>query len=157
MKFPCIYRYRTHPHIYPLVETIISALGDNLMLNLRLCIAAAIRHSVLKFEHTHLCSKGCKYLSLHCCKCNSFGCIAAIRCGNACHGPHNDRVYSGSEHRQFNSPRLVKREADFPNHGGRWLAKTNYDALMARHTIENSPKKGYMCIYSYTMNTYIRP
>ena len=37
------------------------------------------------------------------------------RPGNACHGPHSDSVYSGSEHRQFNSPRLVKREAGFPN------------------------------------------
>ena len=46
---------------------------------------------------------------------NSLGCIAAIRCGNACHGPHSNSVYSGSEHRQFNSPRLVKREAGFPN------------------------------------------
>ena len=63
----------------------------------------------------HLCGKGYKYFSPHCCKCNSYGCIAAIRCGNACHGPHSDSVYSGSEHRQFNSPRLVKREAGFPN------------------------------------------
>ena len=23
---------------------------------------------------------------------------ARIRCGNACHGPHSDSVYSGSEH-----------------------------------------------------------
>ena len=44
-----------------------------------------------------------------------FGCTAAIRCGNACHGPHSDILYSGSEHSQFNSPRLVKREAGFPN------------------------------------------
>ena len=28
---------------------------------------------------------------------------------------HSDSVYSGSEHRQFNSPMLVKREAGFPN------------------------------------------
>ena len=63
----------------------------------------------------HLCGKGYKYFSPHCCKCNSFGCIAAIRCDNTCHGPHSDSVYSGSEHRQFNSPRLVKREAGFPN------------------------------------------
>ena len=28
---------------------------------------------------------------------------------------HSDSVYSGSERRQFNSPRLVKREAGFPN------------------------------------------
>ena len=34
---------------------------------------------------------------------------------NACRGLHSDSLYSGSEHRQFNSPRLVKREAGFPN------------------------------------------
>ena len=85
------------------------------MCNLRLCNAATIRYSLLKFGHMHLCGKDYKYFSPHCCKCNSFGCIAAIRCVNACHGPHSDSVYSGSEHRQFNSPRLVKREAGFPN------------------------------------------
>ena len=84
------------------------------MFNLRLCNEATIRYSLLKFGYMHLCGKGYKYFSPHCCKCNSFGCIAAIRCGNACHGPHSDSVYSGSEHRQFNSPRLVKREAGFP-------------------------------------------
>ena len=85
------------------------------MFNLRLCNAATIRYSLLKFGHMHLCGKDYKYFSPHCCKYNSFGCIAAIRCVNACHGPHSDSVYSGSEHRQFNSPRLVKREAGFPN------------------------------------------
>ena len=85
------------------------------MFNLRLCNAATIRYSLLKFGHMHLCGKDYKYFSPHCCKCNSLGCIAAIRCVNACHGPHSDSVYSGSEHRQFNSPRLVKREAGFPN------------------------------------------
>ena len=85
------------------------------MFNLCLCNAATIRYSLLKFGHMHLCGKDYKYFSPHCCKCNSFGCIAAIRCVNACHGPHSDNVYSGSEHRQFNSPRLVKREAGFPN------------------------------------------
>ena len=85
------------------------------MFNLRLCNAATIRYSLLKFGHKHLCGKDYKYFSPRCCKCNSFGCIAAIRCVNACHGPHSDSVYSGSEHRQFNSPRLVKREAGFPN------------------------------------------
>ena len=85
------------------------------MFNLRLCNAATIRYSLLKFGHMHLCGKDYKYFSSHCCKYNSFGCIAAIRCVNACHGPHSDSVYSGSEHRQFNSPRLVKREAGFPN------------------------------------------
>ena len=85
------------------------------MCNLRLCNAATIRYSLLKFGHMPLCGKDYKYFSPHCCKCNSFGCIAAIRCVNACHGPHSDSVYSGSKHRQFNSPRLVKREADFPN------------------------------------------
>ena len=51
---------------------------------------------------------------------------------------YSDSLYSGSEHSQFNSPRLVKREAGFPTHGGRWLAPTNYDALMTHHTTENS-------------------
>ena len=85
------------------------------MFNLHLCNAATIRYSLLQFEHMHLCGKGYEYFSPHCCRCNGFACIAAIRCGNACHGPHSDSVYSGSEHRQFNSPRLVKREAGFPN------------------------------------------
>ena len=62
----------------------------------------------------HLCGKDYKYFSPQCWKCNSFGCIAAIRCGNACYGPYSDSLYSGSEHRKFNSPRLVKREAGFP-------------------------------------------
>ena len=53
--------------------------------------------------------------SSHCCTCNSLGCIATIRCGNACHGSHSGSVYSGTQHRQFNSPRLVKGEASFPN------------------------------------------
>ena len=81
------------------------------MFNLRLCNAAIIRYSQLKFGHMYLCGMDYKY----CCKCNSFGCTAAIRWGNACHGPHSDSLYSGSEHSQFNSPRLVKREAGFPN------------------------------------------
>ena len=85
------------------------------MFNLRLCNAAIIRYSQLKFGHMHLCGMDYKYCSPHCCKCNSFGCTAAIRCDNACHGPHSDSLYSGSEHCQFNSPRLVKREAGFPN------------------------------------------
>ena len=98
-----------------------NALGENLpsrylnMFNLRLCNATTIRYSILKSGHMHFCGKGYKYLSPHCCKCNSFGNIAAIRYGNACHGPHSDSVYSGSEHRQFNSPRLVKHEAGFPS------------------------------------------
>ena len=85
------------------------------MFNLRLCNAATIRYSRLKFGHMHLCGMDYNYFSPLCCKCNSFGCTAAIRCGNACRGPHSDSLYSGSEHSQFNSPRLVKREAGFPN------------------------------------------
>ena len=85
------------------------------MFNLRLCNAAIIRYSQLKFGHMYPCGMDYKYFSPHCCKCNSFGCTAAIRWGNACHGPHSDSHYSGSEHSQFNSPRLVKREAGFPN------------------------------------------
>ena len=98
-----------------------NALGENLpprhlnMFNFCLCNAEIIRYSLLKFRHIHLCGKDYKHFSPHCCKCSSFGCIAAIRCGNACHGPHSASVYSGSEHRLFNSPRLVKREAGFPN------------------------------------------
>ena len=88
------------------------------MFNLRLCNAATIRYSLLKYGHMHLCRKGFKYFSPHCCRCNSFGCIAAITCGNACDRPHSESVYSGSEHRQFNSPRLVKREVGFPNSWG---------------------------------------
>ena len=97
------------------------ALGESMpsrhlnMFNLRLCNAAIIRNSQLKFGHMHLCGMDYKYFSPHCCKCNSFGCTAAIRCDNACHGPHSDSLYSGSEQCQFNSPRLVKREAGFPN------------------------------------------
>ena len=85
------------------------------MFNLRLCNAATIRYSQLKFRHMYLCGIDYKNFSPHCCKCNSFGCTAAIRWGNACHGPHSDSLYSRSEHSQFNSPRLVKREAGFPN------------------------------------------
>ena len=107
------------------------------MFNLRLCNAATIRYSQLKFGHMHLCGMDYKYFSPHCCKCNSFGWTAAIRCGNACHGPHSDSLYSGSKQSQFNSPRLVKREVASPTHGGRWLAQTNYDALMTHHTTEN--------------------
>ena len=98
-----------------------NALGESMpsrhlnMFNLRLCNAAVIRYSQLKFGHMHLCGIDCKYFSPRCCKCNSFGCTAAIRCDNACHGPHSDSLYSGSEHCQLNSPRLVKREAVFPN------------------------------------------
>ena len=80
-----------------------------------LCDAATIRYFELKLGHTHLCGVDYKYFSPDCCKCNSFGCTAAIRWGNACRGPHSDSLYSGSEHSQFNSPRLVKREAGFPN------------------------------------------
>ena len=85
------------------------------MFNLRLCNAAIIRYSTLKFGHVYLCVIDFKYFSTHCCKCNSFGCTASIRCGNACHRPHSDSLYSGSEHSQLNSPRLVKREAGFPD------------------------------------------
>ena len=85
------------------------------MFNLHLCNTASTWYSQLKFGHMHLCSMDYKYFSLHCRKCNSFGCTAAIRCGYACRGPHSDSLYSGSEHRQFNSPRLIKREAGFPN------------------------------------------
>ena len=98
-----------------------NALGESMpsrhqnMFNLRLCNAAIIRYSQLKFRHMYLCGMDYKYFSPHCCKCNSFGCTAAIRWGNACHGPHSDSLYSGSEYSQFNSPMLVKRKAGSPN------------------------------------------
>ena len=98
-----------------------NALGESMpsrhlnMFNLRLCNAAIIRYSQLKFGHMYLCGMDYQYFSPHRCKCNSFGCTAAIRWGNAYHGPHSDSLYSGSEHSQFNSPRLVKCEAGFPN------------------------------------------
>ena len=82
--------------------------------NLRLWNAANTRYFLLKFGHMHLCGIDYKYFSPHCCKCNNFGCICAIKCGSACHGPHSNSVYSGSEHDQFDSPRLVKREVGFP-------------------------------------------
>ena len=85
------------------------------MFNLRLCNAATIWYSQLKFGHMHLCGMNYKCFSPQCCKCYSFGCTVAIRCGNACQGPHSDSLYSGSEHIQFNSPRLVKREVGFPD------------------------------------------
>ena len=86
------------------------------MFNLRLCNAAIIRYSQLQFRHMYLCGIDYKYFSPHCCKCNSFGCTAAIRWGNACHGPHSDSlVQVASMHSQFNSPRLIKREVGFPN------------------------------------------
>ena len=85
------------------------------MFNLRPCNAATIRYSQLKFGHMHLCGMDYKCFAPHCCKWNSFGCTAAIRCDNACHGPHSDSLYSRSEDSQFNSPGLVKREAGFPN------------------------------------------
>ena len=84
------------------------------MFYLGLCNAATIWCFLLKFRHEHLCGIYYKYFSPHCCKCNSLGCTVAIRCDSVCHGPHSDSVYLGSEHNQFNSPRLVKREAGFP-------------------------------------------
>ena len=112
------------------------------MFNLRLCNAAIIRYSKLKFGHVYLCVMDYKYFSAHCCKCNSFGCTAAIKCDNACHGPHSDSLYSGSEHSQLNSPRLVKREAGFPDPrraliGSNQLWRVNYSPYY-RELIINS-------------------
>ena len=87
------------------------------MFNLCLYNAATIRYSQLKFQHMHLCGIDYKHFSPHCCKCNSFGYAATISCGSASHGPHSDTVYSGSEQTQFDTPRLVKHEAGFPNPG----------------------------------------
>ena len=85
------------------------------MFNLRLCTTATIRYFLMKVEHIHLCGIDYKCFSPHCCKCNSLSCTAAIRCGSAYHGPHSDSVYSGSEHKQLDSSRLVKHEVGFPN------------------------------------------
>ena len=130
------------------------------MFNSRLCNAATIRYCQLKFGHMHLCGMNYKCFSPHCCKCNSFGCTAAITYGNACHGPHSDSLYSGNEHSQFNSPRLVKREAGFPTPDGRWLAQTNYDALMTHHTTENSAPSHYLnqcwVIINWTLRNIIQ-
>ena len=62
----------------------------------------------------HLCGMDYKHFR-HNVVSNSFGCSAAIKYGNACYGPDNDGVYSGSEHSQFDWPRLVNREAGFSN------------------------------------------
>ena len=52
-----------------------------------------------------------------------------------------------------------------PTHGGRWLAQTNYDTLMAHHTTENIHELiGWTCCYSWSngidilllMNSWIR-
>ena len=77
--------------------------------------------------------------SPHCCKCNGFGCTAAIRWGNACHGTHSDSLYSGSEHSQFNSPRLVKREAGFPNPRRALIGSNQLWCVNVHHTTENYP------------------
>ena len=95
------------------------------MFNLHLRNAGTIGYSLLKLIHVNLCRIDSKIFSPHCCKCNSFGCIAAIRCGSACHGHHSDSVYSGSKHSQFDSPMLVKRKTDFPN-PRRGLIGSNY-------------------------------
>ena len=90
----------------------------------------------------HLCGMDYKSFSPHCCKCNSFGCIAAIRGGNACRGPHSDSLYSGSERSQFYSPRLVKREAGFPN-PRRALIGSNQLWRVNDHTTENGGLSEY--------------
>ena len=134
------------------------ALGESMpsrhlnMFNLRLCNAAIIRYSQLKFGHMHLCGMDYKYFSPHCCKCNSFGCTAAIRCDNACHGPHSDSLYSGSEHCQFNSPRLVKREAGFPNPrraliGSNQLWRVNDSAYFGEFRVQ--PQKVWYVLFSF--------
>ena len=119
------------------------------MFNLRLYGAATIQYSQLKFGHMHLCGMDYKYFSPHCCKCDSFGCTAAIRCGNACHGPHNDSIYSGSEHSQFNSPRPVKREAGFPNPRRALIGSNQLWRV-------NDPPY-YRELYLYTGDTIVNP
>ena len=143
-----------------------NALGESMpsrhlnMFNLRLCNAAIIRYSQLKFGHMHLCGMDYKYFSPHCCKCNSFGCTAAIRCDNACHGPHSDSLYSGSEHCQFNSPRLVKREAGFPNPrraliGSNQLWRVNDSAYYREYVLPEPNAKICCAIFSGVLNDAI--
>ena len=130
------------------------------MFNLRLCNAATIWNSQLKFGHMHLCGMNYKYFSQHRYKRNSFGCTAAIRCGNACRGPHSDSLYSGSEHRQFNSPRLVKREAGFPNPrraliGSNQLWRVNdspYYWEYIQYQGQLLPKRSFLCFTTYAMS-----
>ena len=127
------------------------------MFNLRLCNAATIRYSLLKFGHMHLCGKDYKCFSPHCCKSNSLGCIAAIRCVNACHGPHSDSVYSGSEHCQFNSPRLVKREAGFPNPrraliGSNQLWRVNDSPYYREYLLFKKPCIQYISIWKIVLD-----
>ena len=96
-----------------------NGLGENTpshdlnMFNLRLCNATTIRYSLLNFGHIYLCGIDYNYFSPYGCKCNSVGCTATIRYGGSCHVSHSDSVYSDSEHNQFDSPMLVKREAGF--------------------------------------------
>ena len=85
------------------------------MFYLCLCNVATIRYFLFECGLVHLCGIDYENLSPHCCKWNSFGFTGSRRCGSACHGPHSDSIYSGSEHNQFDAPRLVKREAGFPN------------------------------------------
>ena len=91
----------------------------------------------LKFGHMHLCGMNYKCFSPHCCKCNSFGCTTTIRCGNTCHGPHSDSLYSGSEHSQLNSPRLVKRETGIPNPRGVLIGLNQLWRVNDSHTTDN--------------------
>ena len=74
------------------------SLGENMpsrsnMFNSRLCNAEIIRLCLSKCGYTHLCGINYKCFSPHYCRCTSFGCTAAIRCGSACHAlrwRHND-------------------------------------------------------------------
>ena len=95
------------------------------MFNLHLCNTAAIWYSLSKFGHMHLCGLDYKCFQSHCCNCISFGCTVTIICGNACHGPHNNSLYLGSKHMEFDSLRLVKREAGFPNSRRALIGSTN--------------------------------
>ena len=117
-------------------------LEQQYMFNWCLRNAANIQYSLLKFGHMHLCGIDYKYFLPHCCKYNSFGCIAAIRCGSACHGSHNDSAYSGSKHDQFDSPRLVKRETGFLNPRRVLIGSYQLWRVMPHHTTEN------MCQYT---------
>ena len=83
------------------------------MSNLRLCNSTTVRYCLSKFRHM-LRGIDSDYFQSHLCKCNSWGCIEAIKRGDVCHGPHRGCVYSGSEHNQYDSPGIVKGAVGFP-------------------------------------------
>ena len=72
-----------------------SAVDENMhacflsMFNLCLCNSTTVQYSLSKLE---TCNSVASTEHCCCCKCNSFGCIEAMKCGNACHGLLKDSV-----------------------------------------------------------------